>query len=161
MAAGPALHGWLVLRLPVVGGVLRLSGTAVFARGLSVLLESGVTLLDSLTTIEHLIGNRVLSERIAAAREAVLRGESLASTMSGRRDFLPMLHRMIAIGESSGTLASVLIEVAKFHEGQLVITIRRLSVVVEPVLILVVGGIVGFVYIAFFVAIFSLASGAH
>jgi type IV pilus assembly protein PilC len=151
----------ILLRVPVVGGILRLSGTAVFARGLSILLESGVTLLDSLTTIEHLVANRVLSLRIAAARQAVLRGESLASTMSGGRYFLPMLGRMIAVGESAGTLAPVLTEVARFHESQLVITIRRMSVLVEPVIIVVVGGIVGFVYAAFFIAIFSLAGGGR
>jgi type IV pilus assembly protein PilC len=155
-----ALDGFL-LRTPVIGRILRLSGTAVFARGMSTLLESGVTLLDSLTTVERLISNRVLSLRIAAARQAVLRGESLASTMGGRGDFLPMLGRMIAVGETAGTLSTVLTEVAQFHESQLVISIRRMSIFVEPVLILVVGGIVGFVYIAFFVAIFSLAGGGR
>lgn len=150
-----------LLRVPVVGGILRLAGTAAFARGLSILLESGVTLLDSLTTIEHLVANRVLSLRIAAARQAVLRGESLAGTMSGGRDFLPMLGRMIAVGEAAGTLAMVLAEVARFHEGQLVIAIRRMTVLVEPAIIVVVGGIVGFVYAAFFIAIFSLAGGGH
>jgi len=151
----------VLLRIPVFGYILRLSGTAVFARGLSILLESGVTLLDSLTTVEKLIGNRVLSLRIASARHAVLRGGTFASALSGGRDFLPMLGRMIAVGESAGTLATVLADVARFHEAQLVVTIRRMSVLVEPVLILVVGGIVGFVYIAFFIAMFSLASGGR
>ena len=151
----------LLLRVPVVGGVLRLSGTAVFARGLSSLLESGVTLLDSLTTVEQLLANRVLALRIAAARQAVLRGETLASSLGGRREFLPMLGRMVTVGESAGTLAPVLTEVAKFHENQLVITIRRMSVLVEPVLILVVGGIVGFVYTAFFISIFAIATGGR
>lgn len=145
----------VLLRLPVVGGVLRLSGTAVFARGLSVLLESGVTLLDSLGTAETLLGNRRLRENIAMARHAVLRGESLAGGLSGRRCFLPMLPRMVAVGESAGTLSTVLAEVARFHEQQLLALIRRLSVLIEPVVILVVGGIVGFVYFAFFSALFS------
>ncbi len=151
----------VLLRLPVVGGILRLSGTAVFARALGILLDSGVTLLDSLTAIENLLTNRVLSQRIASARQAVLRGGSLAGSMGGGRDFLPMLGSMMAVGETSGTLAPVLSEVARFHENQLMITIRRMSVLVEPVLIVVVGGIVGFVYIAFFISIFSIASGGR
>ena len=153
-----ALDG-LFLKLPVVGGVLRLSGTAVLARGLGVLLESGVTLLDSLNTVERVVGNRALAARIAEARESVLRGGTLAGALSGKRTFMPMLGRMVAVGESAGTLAPVLGEVARFHENQLLVTIRRMSVLIEPVVIIVVGSIVGFVYIAFFVALFSLAGG--
>lgn len=149
------------LRTPVVGGVLRLAGTAVLARGLGVLLESGVTLLDSLKTAERLVGNRALGERIAAARESVLRGGTLAAALGGGRAFMPMLARMVAVGESTGTLAPVLGEVARFHENQLLASIRRMSVLIEPVVIIVVGGIVGFVYIAFFLALFSLAGNVR
>ena len=149
----------VLLRMPVVSGVLRLSGTAVFARGLSVLLESGVTLLDSLMTVEQLVSNRVLREKVASARQTVLRGESLAAGLGGGRCFLPMLPRMVAVGESAGTLSAVLGEVARFHEAQLVAVIRRLSVLIEPAVILAVGGIVGFVYLAFFTALFSTTGG--
>lgn len=155
-----ALDGFF-LKLPVVGGVLRLAGTAVLARGLGVLLESGVTLLDSLKTTERLVGNCALGSRIAAAREIVLRGGTLAAALADGRTFMPMLGRMVAVGESAGTLAPVLGEVARFHENQLLAVIRRMSVLIEPVVILVVGGIVGFVYIAFFLALFSLAGGVR
>jgi type IV pilus assembly protein PilC len=123
------------------------------------LIESGVTLLASLGTVERLLGNRALGARIGAARDSVLRGGSLAAALSGGREFMPMLGRMVAVGEQSGTLVPVLGEVAKFHENQLLAAIRRMSILIEPVVILVVGGIVGFVYIAFFVALFSLAGG--
>ena len=149
----------VLLRLPVISGVLRLSGTAVFARGLSSLLESGVTLLDSLITVEHLVSNQVLREKIAEARQSVLRGESLAAGLTGGNRFLPMLPRMVAVGESAGSLSTVLAEVARFHENQLLAVIRRLSVLIEPAVILVVGGIVGFVYLAFFSALFSTTGG--
>lgn len=149
------------LRIPIVGRVLRLAGTATLARGLGSLIESGVTLLDSLRTVEKLVGNRALGARIDAAREAVLRGGTLASSLSQGREFMPMLPRMVAVGESAGTLSSVLREVADFHESQLVAAIRRMSMLIEPVVILIVGGIVGFVYIAFFVALFSLTGGAR
>lgn len=151
----------LFLRLPIVGGILRLAGTAVFARGLSVLLESGVTLIESLKTVEGLLGNRALAMRIRSTRDAVLRGGTLAASLSGGRAFMPMLARMVAVGENAGTLVQVLNEVARFHENQLVVAIRRMSVLIEPVLIIVVGSIVGFVYIAFFIALFSIAGGAR
>ena len=148
----------ICLRLPLMGNVLRTSGTAVFARGMGILLESGVGLLESLRTVEHLVRNRALGRRIETARLAVTRGESLAEGLTGRWEFLPMLPRMVAVGETTGTLGHTLTEGARFHEGQLVAAIRRLSILIEPVMILVVGGIVGFVYIAFFVALFSLAT---
>lgn len=99
--------------------------------------------------------------RISAARESVLRGGTLAGALGGGREFLPMLPRMVAVGESAGTLSTVLAEVARFHESQLLAAIRRMSVLIEPVVIIVVGGIVGFVYIAFFVALFSIAGGVR
>lgn len=165
-----ALHRWppgrramdaLWLRVPVVGPVLRLAETAVFARGLSILLESGVALLDSLRAVENLVRNRAVSSRVAAARVAVTRGETLASGLTGKHEFLPIVSRMVAVGEATGTLGQTLSDLARFHEAQLLVTIRRMSILIEPVMILVVGGMVGFVYIAFFVALFSLATGAH
>lgn len=149
------------LRIPVIGHVLRLAGTSIFSRSLGVLLESGVTLLDSLRTVEELVGNRAMVARISGARDAVLRGGTLATALSGGREFMPMLPRMVAVGESAGTLSTVLAEVARFHEGQLLNAIRRMSVLIEPVVIIVVGSIVGFVYIAFFVALFSIAGGVR
>jgi type IV pilus assembly protein PilC len=150
------IDGFL-LRVPIVGGVSRLAGTAVFSRGLGLLLESGVTLLEGLRTVEHLMGNRAMGLRVGRSREAVLQGGNLAGTLEGGREFTPMLSRMVAVGETTGTLDPVLAEVATFHENQLAVTVRRLSVLIEPTIIIVVGGIVGFVYIAFFVALFSLA----
>jgi type IV pilus assembly protein PilC len=149
----------ILLRIPVVGGVLRLAGTAVFARGLSILLESGVTLLEGLRTVEKLVPNRAMSARVESVRNAVLSGGTLAESLAAGREFLPMLGRMAAVGEQTGTLDPVLTEVARFHEHQLAATVRRFSVLIEPAIIVIVGGIVGFVYIAFFVALFSLAGG--
>lgn len=74
---------------------------------------------------------------------------------------MPMLPRMVAVGETAGTLDEVLEEVATFHEHHLQVTIRRLSVLIEPAVVVVVGAIVGFVYISFFVALFSAAGGAR
>lgn len=150
-----------LLGVPLVGGVHRLAGTAIFARGLSVLLESGVTLLESLGTVEKLLDNRALRGRVSHARETVLRGGRLAASLKDPGYFMPMLPRMVSVGENAGTLVQTLDEVAGFHENQLLIVIRRMSVLIEPVVILVVGSIVGFVYIAFFAALFSVAGGVR
>jgi type IV pilus assembly protein PilC len=149
-----------LLRAPILGNMLRLGATVQFAHGLSVMLQSGITLVEGLQTVEKMHGNRYLGGLVAEARAAILRGSSLAAPLAAPKAFMPMLGRMVAVGESAGTLQEVLMEVARFHESQLQATIRRFSVLIEPVIVVVVGSIVGFVYIAFFVAMFAVAGGA-
>ncbi len=156
---GRELQDVLLIKLPVVGRILRLSQTAVFARGLGLLVESGVTLLDSMGVVERLMANRRFSRRIGDARQRVMRGESLADSLREAREFFPLLIRMSAVAEQTGTLGATLSEVAVFHEKMLVVTIKRFSVLIEPLMIIITGGIVGFVYIAFFMALFSMVSG--
>jgi len=146
-----------LVRVPIIGMLSRLAGTVLLARGLCTLLRSGVTLLESLRTVERLIGNRYLASRVAGARDAVMQGGSLAAPLGADRAFMPMLSGMVAVGESAGTLDEVLEEVARFYEEELQRAIRRLAALVEPAIILFVGGIVGFVYIAFFMALFAAA----
>ena len=88
-----------------------------------------------------------------------MEGATLAEPLSTRDAFLPMLSRMIAVGEAAGTLDDVLEEVADFHESQLAASIKRFSTIAEPVIILFVGGVVGFVYISFFMALFAAYGG--
>lgn len=144
-----------LLRIPVLGKLLRLGGTAVFARGMGILVQSGVTILEALRTVEDLVGNRYLSRCVSRSRDSIMRGGRLADCLADRRAFMPMLSRMVAVGDASGTLDDVLDEIAVFHENQLQAAIRQLSALVEPAIILFVGGIVGFVYIAFFMALFA------
>lgn len=148
-----------VLRIPIIGKAVRLAGTTAAARGLSVLLESGLALVQSLQTVQSLLPGSAFRFRISSARDAVLRGSSLAGGLKEGREFMPMLAEMTAVGESAGTLPEVLEEVGRFHEHQLLAVIRRMSMLFEPFIILVVGSIVGFVYLAFFLALFSLAGG--
>ena len=147
----------LALRIPVIGSVLRIAATSLFARSMSTLLSSGVRLTEALRVAEPLHGNRYLRKRVSAARERVLQGATFAEPLGEGRGFLPMLSNMVVVGESSGTLDHVLEEVATFHEKRLESTIRQLGALVEPAIILVVGGIVGFIYIAFFMAIYAVA----
>lgn len=148
-----------VMHVPVLGNLFRLSGTALAARSLGTLLDSGVSLLESLRTVERLLGNRWLRARVDTARNRVIAGGSLADGFRGPLAFTPMLAAMAAVGEQSGTLDEVMAETARFHEEQLATAIRRFSAIIEPVIIVVIGAIVGYVYIAFFVALFAAAGG--
>lgn len=156
--AGHELQDALLLRIPVSGKILRLSATALFARAMETMIASGVPLLDALDVSADLLANRRFRRRIRAAHADVMRGSSLSSSLSGTSEFLPMLPRMAAIGEMTGSLAETFGETAHFHEMMLGVAIKRFSVLIEPVMICITGIIVGFVYIAFFTAIFSMAA---
>jgi type IV pilus assembly protein PilC len=147
-----------LLRLPVIGVLLRVSATAAFAHGLSVLLSSGITLLEALRTVERLHRNHCLARQVAHAREAVMRGGNLANALATQHTFMPLLSSMVAVGEASGMLDDVLGEAARFHELQLKSILKRLSILIEPAITIVVGGIVGYVYISFFLALFAAGS---
>ena len=172
IAVGGILGGWallrlprggremedaFLLRLPVTGRILRLAGTALFARSMQMMTESGMTLLDSLTTGARLMSNRRFRRRIETAHEIVLRGGTLADSLSPAVEFTPMLRRMSAVGEVTGTLPEIFGETARFHEMLLALAVKRFGLLIEPVTICITGGIVGFVYVAFFMALFAMA----
>jgi len=145
----------VLLHIPLVGKIFRLAGTTMFARGFGMLLEAGVPVLAALDTAGGLMKNRAIAERVDHARRAVLAGSALARPLAAGREFMPMLPRMVAIGEETGTLSNVLAKVANFHEKQLESYIKRMTLLIEPIMTVVVGTIVGFVYLAFFMAVYS------
>ena len=147
----------LLLRIPVAGKILRLSATALFSRSMQIMAESGVTLIDSLATAAGLLANRRLRRRIEDARAGILKGATLESSLSQAREFMPMLRRMAAVGEVTGSLPEAFGETARFHEMLLAVAVKRFGILIEPVMIAITGAIVGFVYIAFFMALFAIA----
>lgn len=112
-------------------------------------------MLDSLVTVEQMHYNRHLAAQVQQARESIMQGGSLADSLTIRGAYTPLLVSMAAVGEESGSLDDVMEEVAEFHQAQLRSVIRNLSAWATPVVTVVVGGIVGFVYIAFFMALFA------
>lgn len=153
-----ALHRF-ALRTPIVGGILRLAATASFARNLGVLMQSGVRLTEALEVVEPMVENRWARREVAAVRARVVAGAGFAEPLAQARSFLPMLGSMAAVGESSGALDDVLREVAHFHDQRLAARIARLGAILEPLIVVVLGVIVGFVYLAFFLAIYAIAPG--
>jgi len=159
----PSARWWidrLSLRLPVFGDVLRLSGTVLFARAMGLLLRSGVVIVEALETMEKLHANKYLASRVALARERVLQGSSLAEPLDMPFTYMPLLLQMIRIGESSGTLDDILLEMTEYHDELLQQRIDTLTGMIAPVMTIFVGGVVGFVYAAFLVAMFAGAGGS-
>ena len=148
----------MLLRLPIVGRLLRLCETATFARSLSVMLGSGIALIDGLVTVETLLFNRSTARTVHRTRDRIIRGQSFSEALGTASAFTPMLSKMIAVGQQSGDLQGVLEEVADFHEDQFRLAIRSLNAILTPALTIGVGAIVGYVYIAFFVALLAAGS---
>ncbi|HKE00516.1 MAG TPA: type II secretion system F family protein [Planctomycetota bacterium] len=148
----------LLYRLPIVGRVRRLASTVLFARTLGVLLDSGVHVVAALRLLEGLLPRPVAARAIASARAHVLDGRALHEGLAGAASFTPLLPRMLAVGERSGQLSPMLAEAAHLHDAELRAWLKRASALIEPVLTVAVGTIVGFVYIAFFLALFAVAA---
>lgn len=156
--AGREAEDVFLLKIPLVGKILRVAGTAIFARSVQIMTESGVALLDSLDTACGIVSNTRLKRRIGEARAFIVSGGSLADSLAPAKEFMPMLRHMAAVGEVSGSLPGAFEETARYHELVLAITIKRLGILMEPVMITITAAIVGFVYIAFFMALFAIAT---
>ncbi|WAR45178.1 type II secretion system F family protein [Methylomonas rapida] len=148
----------ILLRLPVMGNLLITGSMAQMTWALSILLRSGVTVFDSMKITANLLGNRVYSDKLMECSNKILEGWDIARSVDHPR-IPPLVVQMIAVGESTGSLDNVLLELGIYYEKLLEIAIKRLSAMIEPAMILVIGSMVGFVYYAFFQALFSLVSG--
>lgn len=148
----------LLLRIPVFGSMITTGSMAQMTWGLSTLLRSGVTVFDSLKITAELMNNRVFSKQLIDGSRFVLEGKELASSLQHPQ--MPILVlQMITVGEKTGSLDRILHELGSYYEQRLETAIKRLSAMIEPAMILLIGGMVGFVYYAFFQALFSLVSG--
>lgn len=146
----------LLLRLPVIGKLMTVAAMAQLNWSMAMMLRSGLTVLNALKISAQLIRNRVISDKLVAASDLILAGKDLSGSLQHPR--IPtIVTQMIAVGERTGTLDLVLQQLGDYYEDRLQLGIRRLSALMEPALILVIGTMVGFVYYAFFQALFQLA----
>jgi type IV pilus assembly protein PilC len=150
----------LALKIPIIGTVLRLSGTVLFCRAMGLLLRSGVVMVDALVTMEKLHANKYMAGRIAFARDRVLQGGALTEQMEIESGYTPLMLQMMRVGENSGTLDDILLEMTDYHDELLKQAIAGLVGLIAPVMTVFVGGVVGFVYAAFLVAMFAAAGGS-
>ena len=159
----PPSRWWIdkwALKIPIIGYVLRLSGTVLFCRAMGLLLRSGVVMVDALVTMEKLHTNKYMADRIAFARNRVLQGGSLSDQMEIESGYMPLMLQMMRVGENSGTLDDILLEMTDYHDELLEQAIATLVGMIAPAMTVFVGGVVGFVYAAFLVAMFSAAGGS-
>src|SRR6476620_586342 len=146
----------LCLRAWLLGELVRKFETARFARTLSALMKGGVPLLESLGTVQGVIGNHLLARAITQVQVRVREGKGMARPLSESGLFPPLALNMIAVGEETGKLDAMLAEIANYYDQEVKRTTKRLTALLEPALILVMGLIVGVVVISMLPAIFSI-----
>jgi len=143
----PIWHRWQ-LKLPVVGNLIRMISVARFSRTLATLLKSGVPVLAALEIVQNVISNSVIANVIKDVRESVREGESISVPLKRSGQFPPLVFHMVAVGERSGKLEEMLMSIADNYEQQSEVRIGALTSILEPIIILAMGGVVFFVAIA-------------
>lgn len=145
-----------LLKIPVFGDLLRKVAISRFSRTLATLIQSGVPILESLDIVGKTIGNRVLELVVEDVKETVREGESIGTPLAKSGVFPSMVTRMISIGEKSGQMEKMLLKIAEFYDDQVDAAVEGLTSIIEPLIIGVLGIVIGFIVIALFLPIISI-----
>jgi type IV pilus assembly protein PilC len=156
--SGKAVVDRLLLSLPVFGPLFRKIAVARFSRTLGTLVSSGVPILDGLSIVSRTSGNRAIEIAIMNARASIREGETIAEPLSRSALFPPMVIQMIAVGESTGALDNMLSKIAEFYEDEVDVAVANLTSMLEPLLMVFLGVVIGGVVIAMYLPIFNMAS---
>ncbi len=148
----------MLLNLKLIGDVMKQIAAVRFASGLHMLITSGTPILHALEIVSETSNNVIIKDMLQTVKESVREGKSMSKPIMDANIFPDMLAHMIAVGEESGALADMLKNAAKFYEERVDATISRLAAMFEPILIVVIGIVVGALVIAMFLPIFGLSS---
>ncbi|MBI2922584.1 MAG: type II secretion system F family protein [Planctomycetes bacterium] len=154
--AGERQWHWLSLRAPIFGTLMSKVCISRFARTFATLVQSGVPILGALEIVAATSGNRIVEDAINSARESVRKGETLGEPLAKSGVFPLMVTRMISIGEKSGALQQLLEKISEFYDQQVEATVAALTSLIEPLLIAVMGVLVGGIVLAIFLPILKI-----
>jgi len=148
----------ITLKMPILGNILRKIAVARFCRTLSTLIASGVPILDGLEITAKTAGNAIVEDAVMATRKSIERGETISAPLKETRVFPPMVTQMIGVGEATGALDTMLSKIADFYEEEVDTAVAGLLTLLEPVMIALLGVVVGGIVIAMYLPIFDLIS---
>ncbi len=151
----------LVLHMPVLGSLVRKTAVARFTRTLGTLLSSGVSILEGLEITARTAGNRVIHDAVMNSRASIAGGESIAEPLRQSGAFPPMVTQMINVGEETGDLDGMLTKIADFYDEEVDVAVENLLKALEPVLIVILGTIVGGMIVAMYLPIFGMVSAVQ
>jgi type IV pilus assembly protein PilC len=151
----------MLLNAPVLGDLLRKSAVSRFTRTLGTLISSGVSILDGLEITAKTAGNRVIHDAVMASRQSIAGGETIAAPLEKSKVFPPMVISMIAVGEQTGGLDEMLSKIADFYDDEVDVAVGALLSLMEPIMIVVLGVIVGGMVVAMYLPIFDMVNAVQ
>jgi type IV pilus assembly protein PilC len=151
----------LMLKMPVLGDMLRKSAVSRFTRTLGTLISSGVSILDGLEITAKTSGNRVISDAIMASRASIAGGDTIAAPLQKSQVFPPMVISMIAVGEQTGGLDEMLTKIADFYDDEVDAAVSVLMSLLEPIMIVFLGVVVGGMVVAMYLPIFDMMNAVQ
>lgn len=153
---GGYLWDAFLLKVPIFGGLLKKAAVAKFTRTLGTLISSGVPILDALEIVAKTSGNRVVERGIMYARERIAEGKSIAAPLLEVGVFPKMVVQMVAVGESTGAMDIMLSKIADFYEDEVDASVDAITSLIEPLIMVLLGGIIGVVLLAMYMPIFAM-----
>jgi type IV pilus assembly protein PilC len=148
----------ILLRMPIIGDLLRKVAVARFSQNMAILLSSGVPILDGLAITARTAGNKVIEKAIMDSRVSISQGRNIADPLKESKVFPPMVCQMVAVGESTGGLDAMLKKVAELYEDEVDDAVANLTAMMEPMIMVVLGVILGGLVIAMYLPIFQMGS---
>ena len=157
--ANPKSRRWIdgqILKLPMFGVILRKFAIARFSRTLGTLVKSGVPILQALETVAQTAGNTIIEDAILSARQAIKEGGHLSEPLKKSGIFPTMVTSMISVGEETGNLDQMLQKIADFYDGEVDAAVKGLTSMIEPIVIVIMGIVIGSIVIAMFLPMFDM-----
>lgn len=148
----------LLLRLPIFGNIVQKVNVARFSRTFAALMGAGIPVLDALNVVAQSLSNSIIADEVREIVKSVKNGSSIAKPLSKSRIFPPIVAEMTSVGEETGTLDTILTKLAEFYEKEINSIVAGISSIIEPVLIIVLGGMVGFVVVSVIGPLYQLTN---
>ncbi|MCU0554586.1 MAG: type II secretion system F family protein [Syntrophales bacterium] len=155
---GRYLFDRLILKPPVIGILMRRVAIAKFTRTLSTMISSGVPILDGLEITSRTAGNKIIEKALMETRKNISEGKTIAEPLAATSVFPPMVVQMIAVGEATGSLDSMLTKIADFYDDEVETAVNAMTSMLEPLLMVFLGGVVGGMIVAMYLPIFQIGS---
>jgi type IV pilus assembly protein PilC len=156
-ASGRRQWDAFVLKVPVFGPLVRKVAVARFSRTLGTMLSSGVPILDALEIVAKSAGNKVIEKAILTVRLRISEGKNIAGPLADTKVFPPMVVQMIGVGEATGAMDTMLEKIADFYDDEVDVAVGALTSMIEPIMMVFLGGVVGGFLVAMYLPIFSIA----
>ncbi len=147
----------LALRLPIFGNIIKKVAVARFTRTLGTMISSGVPILDGLDIVARTAGNLIIEEELQATRASISEGNTIAEPLQNSRVFPGMMVQMVAVGEETGSMEIMLTKIADFYDDEVDVAVAALTSMLEPIMMVFMGGSIGTILIAMYLPIFTIA----